>query len=61
VLRIAVPYALAAMGGAVTERSGVIDLALEGKLLRRAIQAAVGMGAQLEHNAGSEADAADPQ
>ena len=33
VLRIAVPYALAAMGGAVTERSGVVDLALEAKLL----------------------------
>jgi general nucleoside transport system permease protein len=40
VLRIAVPYALAAMGGAVTERSGVIDLALEGKLLFGAFAAA---------------------
>ena len=40
VLRIAVPYALAAMGGAVTERSGVIDLALEGKLLFGAFTAA---------------------
>jgi ABC-type uncharacterized transport system permease subunit len=40
VARIAVPYALAAMGGAVTERSGVIDLALEGKLLFGAFTAA---------------------
>jgi simple sugar transport system permease protein len=40
VLRIAVPYALAAMGGAVTERAGVIDLALEGKLLFGAFAAA---------------------
>lgn len=40
VLRIAVPYALAAMGGAITERSGVIDLALESKLLFGAFTAA---------------------
>jgi ABC-type uncharacterized transport system permease subunit len=40
VLRIAVPYALAAMGGAVTERSGMIDLALEAKLLFGAFTAA---------------------
>jgi ABC-type uncharacterized transport system permease subunit len=40
VLRIAVPYALAAMCGAVTERSGVIDLALEAKLLFGAFAAA---------------------
>ena len=40
VLRIAVPYALAAMGGAVTERAGVIDLALEAKLLFGAFTAA---------------------
>ncbi len=40
VLRIAVPYALAAMGGAVTERAGVIDLALEAKLLFGAFAAA---------------------
>jgi len=40
VLRIAVPYALAAMGGAVTERSGVVDLALEAKLLFGAFTAA---------------------
>lgn len=41
VLRIAVPYALAALGGAVTERSGVVDLALEAKLLFGAFAAAV--------------------
>ena len=40
VLRIAVPYAFAALGGAITERSGVIDLALEAKLLFGAFAAA---------------------
>jgi simple sugar transport system permease protein len=40
VIRIAVPYALAAMGGAITERAGVIDLALEAKLLFGAFAAA---------------------
>ena len=40
VLRIAVPYALAALGGATTERSGMIDLALEAKLLFGAFAAA---------------------
>lgn len=39
-LRIAIPYALAAMGGAITERGGVIDLALEAKLLFGAFTAA---------------------
>jgi simple sugar transport system permease protein len=40
VMLIAVPYALAALGGAITERAGVIDLALEGKLLFGAFAAA---------------------
>lgn len=40
VLGVAVQYALAAMGGAITERSGVIDLALEAKLLFGAFAAA---------------------
>lgn len=40
VLRIAVPYAFAALGGTLTERSGVIDLALEAKLLFGAFAAA---------------------
>ncbi|MBV8763122.1 MAG: ABC transporter permease [Deltaproteobacteria bacterium] len=39
-IRIAVPYAFAALGGAVQERSGVIDLALEAKLLFGAFAAA---------------------
>jgi simple sugar transport system permease protein len=40
VLVIALPYVLAALGGAITERSGCIDLALEGKLLFGAFAAA---------------------
>ena len=39
-IRIAVPYAFAALGGSVQERSGVIDLALEAKLLFGAFAAA---------------------
>lgn len=39
-LRIAIPYVLAALGGCVAERSGVIDLALEAKLLVGAFTAA---------------------
>ncbi len=37
---IAIPLALAALGGAITERAGVIDLALEAKLLFGAFVAA---------------------
>ena len=45
VLRIAVPYAFAALGGSITERSGIIDLAIEAKLLFGAFAAAaVGHG-----------------
>jgi simple sugar transport system permease protein len=40
VLRIAIPYVLAALGGSVTERSGIIDLAIEAKLLFGAFTAA---------------------
>jgi len=39
-LKIAIPLALAALGGAVTERAGVVDLALEAKLLFGAFTAA---------------------
>jgi simple sugar transport system permease protein len=40
VIRIAVPYAFAALGGSLTERSGTIDLAIEAKLLFGAFAAA---------------------
>ena len=42
VLRISVPYALAATGGAFSERGGVINIALEGILLSGAFGAAAG-------------------
>jgi len=41
VVRITIPYAMAALGGSLTERSGVVDLALEAKLLVGAFTAAV--------------------
>lgn len=41
-LRITVPYMLAALGGSISERSGVINIALEGKLLAGAFCATLG-------------------
>jgi simple sugar transport system permease protein len=41
-LRIAVPYVLAALGGTFAERSGVINLSLEGVLTGGAVAAALG-------------------
>jgi simple sugar transport system permease protein len=40
VIRLAVPYVFAGLGGTISERSGVIDLALEAKLLFGAFAAA---------------------
>ena len=40
--RITVPYALAALGGVVSERAGVVNLALEGKLTAGAFCATLG-------------------
>jgi simple sugar transport system permease protein len=48
VLRITVPYALAALGGLLSERAGVINIALEGTLLVGAFGAAT--AAHLSHS-----------
>lgn len=40
-LRVSMPYLFAALGGVVSERSGVIDLSLEGKLLLGALAAEI--------------------
>ncbi|MDW8284394.1 MAG: ABC transporter permease [Myxococcales bacterium] len=41
-LRLGVPYIMAALGGTVSERAGVINIALEGLLLLSALGAALG-------------------
>jgi len=45
VVRITVPYALAALGGTISERAGVIQLGLEGFILTGAFAAVVGADA----------------
>ncbi len=42
IVRIAVPYSLVAVGGCLSERSGVVNIALEGILLNSAFGTAVG-------------------
>ena len=42
ILRIAVPYVMATLGGTVCERAGVINIALEGILLLSALGTALG-------------------
>jgi general nucleoside transport system permease protein len=51
-LRISTPYALAALGGSLSERAGVVNLGLEGMLLAGAFAATCG-----SHLAGSGAGA----
>ncbi len=41
-VRLGVPLALAAMGEAMTERSGVINIGLEGSLIAGALGGAIG-------------------
>jgi simple sugar transport system permease protein len=58
VLRITMPYLLSALGGVSSERSGVINLALEGKLLLSAFAAAVAADATQSVLVGALAGAA---
>jgi len=58
VIVIAVPYALAALGGTWSERSGVINIGLEGMLLVGAFAATVGAERAGSGAAGAVAGAA---
>jgi general nucleoside transport system permease protein len=54
-LRIAAPILLAALGGVVSERSGIVDLSLEGKLLLGALATQIGAHATGSATAGAVA------
>ncbi|HEU5056244.1 MAG TPA: ABC transporter permease [Kofleriaceae bacterium] len=52
-LRIAAPILLAALGGVMSERSGIVDLSLEGKLLMGALATEIGAHATGSATAGA--------
>ena len=54
-LRIAAPILLAALGGVMSERSGIVDLSLEGKLLIGALATEIGAHATGSATAGAVA------
>ena len=54
-LRIAAPILLAALGGVMSERSGIVDLSLEGKLLVGALATEIGAHATGSATAGAVA------